>query len=49
MLWPTRSKLNISPAVTTQSLREALTLDGGFDDRGEQLEEFFTVTLPPTT
>lgn len=40
-------KLNIPPAVTTQSLREALTLDGGFDDRDDQLEKFFTVTLPP--
>lgn len=42
-------RLNIPPEVTTKSLREALEIDGGFDDLDQQLDEFFQVTLPPTS
>jgi hypothetical protein len=37
----------IPPAATVETLREALRMDGGFNNRMEQLEEFFAVTLPP--
>ena len=41
------NKLNIPPAVTAASLTRALVLDGGFEDRKEQLQEFMAVALPP--
>ena len=39
--------LDIPPRVTAKSLRTALVMDGGFQDRQEQLHEFFEVVLPP--
>lgn len=39
--------LDIPPAVTAKSLTMTLVMDGGFEDRKDQLKEFFAVALPP--
>jgi hypothetical protein len=39
--------LSIPPTVTKKSIWMAIVHDGGFDGTDQQLQEFFTVTLPP--
>jgi len=41
------NRLTIPPGVTKKSLTKALVLDGGFENREQQLREFFAVALPP--
>jgi hypothetical protein len=39
--------MDIPAAVTKESLLNALRFDGGFEDREEQLTEFFALAFPP--
>jgi len=39
--------MGIPAATTKESLLDALRLDGGFEDREEQLTEFFALAFPP--